>query len=133
LAICRGANGEIALRRQWSVPLRRPVYEFPAGGVEGDELLHEAVLRELREETGVVGTNVRWIGAFHNDVRRSSLITHVSVVDAGAVCASSPEPGEDACWEWVEGERIDGAIARGDFTNSSLLAAWCLYRSRAMA
>ena len=49
LAICRNAQGEIALSSQWSHPLRRVHGEFPAGGVLEDESLEAAVLRELCE------------------------------------------------------------------------------------
>ena len=128
LAICRNARGEIALSSQWSHPLRRVHGEFPAGGVRENEPLEVAVLRELREETGIVGTNLRWIGHLHNDVRRSTLITYVCVVDGFDLTTACPESTEDAVWEWVTEASLDARVRSGRLTNASLLAAWCLYR-----
>lgn len=129
LAICRNDRGEIAIARQWSVPLRAVQDEFPAGGALPDETLESAVLRELREETGIVGANVRWIGRLHNDVRRSSLLTHVALIDAVAASTSSPEDTEDGDWAWVPATEVDELVRDGALTNASLLAAWCVYRS----
>ena len=59
LAICRNAQGEIALSSQWSHPLRRVHGEFPAGGVLEDESLEAAVLRELCESADDTGEDRR--------------------------------------------------------------------------
>jgi len=43
---------------------RRPLWEFPKGGVAGGETLEEAALRELEEETGLAGEHVRLVPDF---------------------------------------------------------------------
>lgn len=52
-------------------------YAFPGGKVETGERLIEAVLRELHEETGLNGHNVRFF-------RLYDLITHASVGEPGS-------------------------------------------------
>jgi len=43
---------------------RRPLWEFPKGGVDGNETLLEAGFRELREETGLGPDDVRQLPQF---------------------------------------------------------------------
>lgn len=44
---------KLVLIKQFRVPLNDYVYELPAGLVDEDELMEQAVKRELREETGL--------------------------------------------------------------------------------
>ncbi|KAI9163983.1 Nudix hydrolase [Paramyrothecium foliicola] len=54
--IPRGGQTHIVLQKQYRAPVDRVCIEVPAGLVDADETAEEAALRELREETGYVGT-----------------------------------------------------------------------------
>ena len=49
-------GGKLVIIRQFRPPTGRLVYEFPAGLINPGEDPKEAALRELKEETGYVGT-----------------------------------------------------------------------------
>ncbi|KKA26718.1 hypothetical protein TD95_005420, partial [Thielaviopsis punctulata] len=47
---------EIMLQKQYRPPLQRVCIEIPAGLIDAGETAEEAAVRELKEETGYVGT-----------------------------------------------------------------------------
>jgi ADP-ribose pyrophosphatase len=57
LAILEKPTGpEILLQKQFRAPLNKITIELPAGLVDEGESVQEAAVRELKEETGFVGT-----------------------------------------------------------------------------
>jgi 8-oxo-dGTP pyrophosphatase MutT (NUDIX family) len=45
---------------------KRPLWEFPKGGVDAGETLAQAALRELQEETGMSGDDIRLVPGFQH-------------------------------------------------------------------
>lgn len=45
---------------------KRPLWEFPKGGVDEGESLQEAALRELQEETGMQASDIRLLAGFEH-------------------------------------------------------------------
>jgi 8-oxo-dGTP pyrophosphatase MutT (NUDIX family) len=45
---------------------KRPLWEFPKGGVDSGETLQQAALRELQEETGMADADIRLIPGFEH-------------------------------------------------------------------
>lgn len=57
LAILEKPSGpEILLQKQFRPPLNKVTIELPAGLVDEGESVQEAAVRELKEETGFIGT-----------------------------------------------------------------------------
>ena len=50
---------KVVLVRQFRYSIGDYIYEFPAGLVDGDEDFHEAGVRELKEETGLLFTPIK--------------------------------------------------------------------------
>lgn len=53
IAAIHKSSGKLVLVRQFRVPINDYIYEIPAGLVDGDEDIHLAAKRELKEETGL--------------------------------------------------------------------------------
>ena len=79
-------------------------WSFPGGKPHAGETTHSCALRELREETGLVGVNPRPIGmtvdgfADSRDVFRTTFVR----LDVGADEPVAREPEKTARWEWFD-------------------------------
>ncbi|MBN4064617.1 NUDIX hydrolase [Dehalococcoides mccartyi] len=56
-------SGRMLLIRIYRHPIKRYLWEFPAGGIETEESPEEAGARELLEETGVIASEIRLLGS----------------------------------------------------------------------
>ena len=65
--VARNERGEILLIRQFRLPIRRQLWELPAGTIDPAETPLRAAKRELAEETGVPGTPVAQVACVLSD------------------------------------------------------------------
>ena len=96
------ASGRVLLIRRSKEPLRGR-WLVPGGSVELGETLEEAVVREVREETGLEVRPVDWLGVFDRIEREGeSVLYHFVIVDylcallGGELRAASD--ALEACW-----------------------------------
>lgn len=87
-------RGKVLLVRRDRPPFQG-MYALPGGFVELRETVEEAVVRELREETGLVGRPLAIVGVYSGpdrDPRKPT--TTVAFLIGGRV--ATPSPGDDA-------------------------------------
>lgn len=76
LAFVLDATGNVVLVEQYRPPVGRPVLEMPAGGIDEGETAHEAVAREVLEETGFVCDSWHEISPFRLMPNREDVIDY---------------------------------------------------------
>lgn len=85
--------GNVYLVRQYRHAVGEDVLEAPAGLTESGETPEQAALRELREETGAVGS-VRYVGDFYPTPGYCEEIIHLYVADVESFGQTDPDEDE---------------------------------------
>ena len=79
-------EGKVIVTRQYRHPIRKTIYDLPAGGIISGETSEQAVRRELKEETGYRVKEISLLGSFY-----PSPGMHASKIDV--YLANEAEPG----------------------------------------
>jgi len=87
------SEGNALLVRQFREPVGKVLLEIPAGGIELGEEPVESAIRELEEETGYHGGNVRRLGGFYSSPGFCTEYLHLFL--ATDLEPGSPRPVED--------------------------------------
>ena len=122
-------EGCVPLVRQYRYPLRSHLWEIPAGKLEIGEDPDKAILRELREEAGLVAGCVRSLGKFYatcgysNEIIRLYLATDLSYVGA--------KPDEDEFLEikYFPIDELYEKCLSGEITDSKTIVAILKYQA----
>jgi 8-oxo-dGTP diphosphatase len=93
-AIVFDAHGRLLLVQRGNPPAQGQ-WSIPGGRVEPDEALHDAVVRELHEETGLAGVVDRLVGEVRRDAPDGSVyVIHDYVIRVEG--SPMPQAGDDA-------------------------------------
>lgn len=124
-------NESVLVQREYSYPTNSILYQFPGGKVEKKENIKVAAKREIFEESGIKTKNIKEIGWYYINNRRSNLKMHVFIVDKFILGKKKGgDIEEDIKSEWVSITKINNLIANGKIVNYSFLAAWALFQNK---
>ena len=103
-AYLNGAMHVLLVRRRYEP--YESYWALPGGGIEADETLEEAAVRELREETGVTDTFMEQLATFSAVDRdpRGRVISccYLALVDGGRVRLRPGSDAREAVWRPLE-------------------------------
>ncbi len=115
--------GNVVLVRQYRKPVEGDLLEVPAGGIEGDEVSEEAVLRELQEETGYVADQLLHLSSFWTTPGFCTELMHAYL--ATGLTPSVLQQDEDENVEAVKVplDTVPDMIRRGEIRDAKSIAS----------
>ena len=118
------SEGKFVLVRQYKHGLKDFTLEFPAGMVNPNEEVKNAVVRELQEETGYTAQEVKFVGTTINNPSKTRGAVHIFL---GKNCKKNGDTNFDETEDIevieVNKEELDKLIQEGKFLVNSSLAA----------
>ncbi|HUG81924.1 MAG TPA: NUDIX hydrolase [Bryobacterales bacterium] len=122
VVLARNASAEVLLIRQYRLPLRKAIWELPAGKVDRHEPRLRTAKRELAEETGYRARHWRKLLEFHPapgfcDERMTAYLAQD--LTAGK---AKPEPYEVIRPRWFAWDEVLEMIRRGRIHDAKTIA-----------
>lgn len=115
-------NNKMILTKQYRHPLRKLIYDLPAGGMKDGETPEQAALRELEEETGYTTEKVEWIGRFNWNPSNMSGTVEIFFTKR-LKPKGNFDPNEIANVELVDFDEVLEGVLKGDYIDSALVIA----------
>ena len=128
LVVIRG--DDVLLVRQYRLLLDGLSWEIPGGGVESGENVEDAAVRECREETGVVCSNLTHLVKFHQGLDVVNSYCHVFYSKQFIETDDKLlDPKESVEHYWVPMEQCLGMIFSGQIADSFTIASLLSFRA----
>lgn len=106
-------NNRILLGKRIGKSFRAGMYGVPGGKIMKGESVVLSAKRELKEETGLLGKKLEFIGIVNDNQRKHTFIHMVFVCKAfrGKLATLEPEKCEE--WKWYELDKLPKNIMPG--------------------
>lgn len=126
-AVCIRGD-EVLIQSEYSYPPNEVLYQFPGGKVEMGEAPDAAIRRELIEESGIAASDLKQMGWFYVDNRRSDAKMFVYLAsEPKQVEKTGGDHEEDISSQWIGIDELNRLVKSGEIVNGPLLVAWSFF------
>lgn len=126
--ICQNNKNEILFQKEYSYIPNKPILQFPMGRIEENEDIEEGAKRELLEETGLKANQLKLIGQYYQNHRRSRNTAYVFLATELEETEANPEKEEGTVQVvWLDKDRIQKMIKSGEIIDSDTLSSLEIY------
>jgi ADP-ribose pyrophosphatase YjhB (NUDIX family) len=126
--IVQNEKGHILLAKRKN-SYKAGFFGLPGGRVEGNELLTDCALRELREETSLHAVHLQYIGVVREwqpdfpGEHPDSFVHFVFLCKEWEGAPTTNEPDRAELWEWYDINNLPDPVVPGHFAGLKLLAS----------
>lgn len=127
VAVVLYAHGCLYLVKQFRSAVGKLTFELPGGRIEEGEVPEEAARRELREELGYSGGELRYVGTIDSYACLTNRVNHFFFCDdPGEFLGGAPDDDEDIETVKLDADAIRAGIKSRLLCDSELLAGIAL-------
>lgn len=128
--IAKRDDGKILIQKEYSYPVDKKIFQFPGGGIALNEEPAIGANRELMEEMGYRANELKFLGEYLMNNRRSTEKMFVFLASDLVEESLEKDLEEDIESFWFDENEIDAKVKNGEIINVHSLASWSLYKSR---
>ena len=128
LVIPQLRNGKIVLTQQYRHGLGDIAYEFPGGYIDDGEAIEHAIIRELREESGLASSEILPLGVFRYHSTKETGAVHAFVAkNCEYTHEQEFDPTEDIRLVEKTPEEVNDMILNGEIIATGAISAFYLF------
>lgn len=116
-------DGRIVMVRQYRYPIHRVTLELPAGKLDNEESPEECAVRELKEETGYVCKQLRYLTTIATTVGFSDEVIHLYAAENLVADRACPDEDEFINAITLTRAELDSMIMNGEIQDAKTVAA----------
>jgi ADP-ribose pyrophosphatase len=129
VVLARRPDGRFALVKQFRKPVEADLIEVVAGCLERGETPAAAARREVAEETGYKVRRLRRLGRVYSTPGCCDEVLHLFYAELSpAPAGHCPDDDEQVEVLFLDRDRVERMIARGEIADAKTLAVW--FRAR---
>lgn len=128
--ICKREDGRILMQREYAYPPNQKLFQFPGGAINLNENLEIGANRELMEESKLKANDLKFLGKFLINNRRSDAMVYVYLGTDLEESYLDSDIEEEIENFWFSEEEITAMIREGKIIEQDALAGWAMYLSQ---